>query len=49
VRFNSPKTISEVVDELERIQQELFALQKVVEKMEEADTASRATSGKKKR
>jgi hypothetical protein len=49
VGLNSPKTIAEVLDEIERIQQELFSLQKAVEKIEKADTASRATSGKRKK
>jgi hypothetical protein len=49
VGLNSPKTIAEVLDEIERIQQELFSLQKAVEKIEKADAASRATSGKRKR
>jgi hypothetical protein len=35
---NSPETISDLADELERIQQQLFAIQKVLEKMEQADT-----------
>ena len=47
--LNSPKTIAEVLDEIERIQQELFSLKKAVEKIEKADTASGATSGKRKR
>lgn len=34
-----PKTIAEVADELERIQEELFCLLRVVEKMEEVDTS----------
>ena len=38
----TPRTISEVVDGLERIQQDLFRLQKA-EKMEKADAASRAS------
>ena len=46
--LNSPKTIAEVLDEIERIQQELFSLQKAVEKIEKADAASRTTSGKRK-
>ena len=33
-------TISELVDELERIQQELFSLQKKLEKLEKAETDS---------
>ena len=45
--LNSPKTIAEVLDEIERIQQELFSLQKAVEKIDKADAASRATSGKR--
>jgi hypothetical protein len=48
VGLNSPKTIAEVLDEIERIQQELFSLQKAVEKIDKADAASRATSGKRK-
>jgi hypothetical protein len=47
VGLNSPKTIAEVLDEIERIQQELFSLQKAVEKIDKADAASRATSGKR--
>ena len=47
--LNSPKTIAEVLDEIERIQQELFSLQKAVEKIEKADAANRATSRKRKR
>ena len=47
--LNSPKTIAEVLDKIERILQELFSLQKAVEKIEKADIASRATSGKRKR
>ena len=47
--LNSPKKIAEVLDEIERIQQELFSLQKAVEKIEKADIASRAISGKRKR
>ena len=47
--LNSPKTIAEVLHEIERIQQELFSLQKAVEKIEKADAASRMTSGKIKR
>jgi hypothetical protein len=31
---DTPKTISEVTDELERIQQDLFRLQKTLEKIE---------------
>jgi hypothetical protein len=50
VGLNSPKTIAEVLDEIERIKQELFSLQKALEKIEKADIASRgATSGKRKR
>jgi hypothetical protein len=49
VGLNWPKTIAEVLDEIERIQQELFSLQKAVEKIEKADAASRVTSGKRKR
>jgi hypothetical protein len=49
VSVNSPKTFAEVVNELERIQQELFSLQKAMEKIEKADTAGRVTSGKRKR
>jgi hypothetical protein len=49
VGLNWPKTIAEVLDEIERIQQELFSLQKAVEKIEKAAAASRATSGKRKR
>jgi hypothetical protein len=44
VSVNSAKTIGELADELERTQQELFVAQKALEKMEQADTASRATS-----
>jgi hypothetical protein len=47
VGLNSPKTIAEVLDEIERIQHELFSLQKAVEKIDKADAASRATSGKR--
>ena len=47
--INSPKTIAEVLDEIERIKQELFSLEKALEKIEKADIASRATSGKRKR
>ena len=47
--FNSPKTISELVDALERIQQELFVVQEGLEKWEQADIAGRATDGKKKK
>jgi hypothetical protein len=43
-----PEWHSELVDDLERIQQELLAIQKALEKMEQADTAGRATSGKGK-
>jgi archaellum component FlaC len=32
--LNSPKTIAEVLDEIEQIQQELFSLQKTVEEIE---------------
>ena len=45
--LNTPKTIAEVLDEIERIQQELFSLQKAVEKIDKADAASGATSGKR--
>ena len=45
--LNTPKTIAEVLDEIERIQHELFSLQKAVEKIDKADAASRATSGKR--
>ena len=45
--LNSPKTIAEVLDEIERIQQELFSLQKAVEKIDKAGDASRVTSGKR--
>jgi cob(I)alamin adenosyltransferase len=41
VSINSQKTISEVVDALERIQQDLFGIQRVLEKMEKAETAIR--------
>jgi hypothetical protein len=33
VSFNSPKTISDVVDELERIQQELFCFRPLAERV----------------
>jgi hypothetical protein len=49
VGLNSPKTIAEVLDEIERIQQELFSLQKAVEKIEKADIASRGDKRKKKK
>jgi len=49
VGLNSPKTIAEVLDEIERIQQELFSLQKAVEKIDKADAASRATSRSEER
>jgi hypothetical protein len=42
-----PKTITEVADELERIQEELFCLLKVVEKMEPVDTSSPVIRKKK--
>jgi hypothetical protein len=42
-----PKTITEVADELERIQEELFCLLKVVEKMEEVDTSGPVIREKK--
>jgi hypothetical protein len=42
-----PKTITEVADELERIQEELFCLLKVVEKMEEVDPSGPAMREKK--
>jgi hypothetical protein len=38
VGLNSPKTIAEVLDEIERIQQELFSLQKAVEKIEKGNS-----------
>jgi hypothetical protein len=47
VSVKLPKTISEVADELERIQQELFCLLKVVEKMEEVDTTGPVIREKK--
>ena len=42
-----PKTITEVADELERIQEELFCLLKVVEKMEAVDTSGPVIREKK--
>jgi hypothetical protein len=42
-----PKTITEVADELERIQEELFCLLRVVEKMEEIDTSGSVIREKK--
>ena len=44
--LNSPKTIAEVLDEIERIQHELFSLQKAVEKIDKADAASRGQAEK---
>jgi hypothetical protein len=41
------KTITEVADELERIQEELFCLLKVVGKMEEVDASGAVTPEKK--
>ena len=46
--LNTPKTIAEVLDEIERIQQELFSLQKAVEKIDKADAASGATTSGKR-
>ena len=46
VNSETPKTISEVADELERIQQDLFRLQTALEKMEKAEIASRAKGQK---
>lgn len=43
--LSAPRTVSGLVDELERIQQELFRLQKALEKMEKAE----AGQGKKAR
>jgi hypothetical protein len=49
VSVKSARMISELADELERIQEELFVAQKTLEKMEQANTARRAPSGKNKK
>ena len=45
---DAPKTIGEVIDEVERLREELFVVQRALERMERAQTAGSDAEVKKR-